>query len=243
MFTPIGFYAAAAGGGFGGVTDGLQMSFEAKEGSSFTDTSGNGITFTRSAETNGGIQHLSPDTGSSWFFNASTTVDTNYVDTSYVPGNMTNGWSVCFIARWDVPNPSQTNQGFVWSAYDTWPSDGFVAWYNPFSENFVKQTQLLNGSEAEHEHDAGSSLRHKWLMLSQTHNGTTLKQYVNGTEVSSLGLLATPNVSSTMKIHYMPQGANSYDMQIGAFAFYNKTLSGAEITTNYTYFQNDYTGL
>jgi hypothetical protein len=245
MFTPIGFFAPS-GFAFGGVTDGLKFSLEAEAGSTFQDTSGNGITFTESGTSNGGITHTVAGTGSFWFFNQSTTFNTNYVASTYVPASGLNTFSYCAIVRWETPPPGNTNQGPMFEASDAGQEDLWME-YNPFSANYIKQTLALNANYPEFEYNTGANARYKWWMISGTASGTTFKFYVNGTEVYSQAFSQGINVSNGMSIHRWPaslrSSIHSKQMTMGAFTWYNKGLSAAEIATNYAYFQTFYTGL
>ena len=245
MFTPIGFFAPS-GFTFGGVTRGVKFAIEAEAGSTFVDTSGQGITFTPSATSNGGIVHTTPTTGSTWYFNPSTTLDTNYVESSYSPASGLATFSYSMIVRWQVPNPAQTNQGPIASTFGS-STTGISLFLNPFNANSFKQTVMIGNAEREFDYNTGALARYKWWMISGTKSATTWRQYANTTQIYTAGFTNVINPSQPMSIHrhgYLERSTEQVrELTMGAFVFYDVELTAAEIATNYVYFQTFFSGL
>jgi hypothetical protein len=256
MFTPIGFFAPS-GWSFGGVTDGLQFAYEAQSTitqATWVDTSGNGYDGTESAESNNGITHYTDAGGNYWFFDYTDgTRDSNYLSTGYAPGTSVSAFSYTVIQKWDggpYDNAGSTNTGPFFECSTGTNTYDLYAWNNTLngSGNQYRPIILIEVGEFEPSaYDFGSSMRNRWWMLTTTWDGTNVKNYLNTTNTSNGTRSVTLNCgTATMNLHRRAlgnRGERLQELQMGAFAWYNKALSASEISTNYAYFQNYYTGL
>lgn len=248
MFTPIGFFAAAdAGPTFGGVTDGLAFMYEGAVHSDFTDTSGNGRTGTKSSESGGGIVHQTDGDGNYWLFNASSTADTNYVDSGFTP-TAGNAFSAVAIVKWDTVG---VNWGYYMVSDNATAGSQIDFWWRQSTggtSTDLKQVAYINGSEFEPTYDASPTVTtNLWQMMTITFDGSNLKFYWNTTNYNTSAKSATISFPENIFINRTwngGRGANSPEGWFGAIGFYdNKVLNASEISTNYSYFQNYYTGL
>jgi hypothetical protein len=255
MFTPIGFFAPS-GWSFGGVTDGLQFAYEAEsttEQGVWTDTSGNGYDGTESSEDNDGITHYTDANGNYWFLDdTNATPDSNYVSTGYAPGTSVSAFSFCIIQQWGTApydSAGSTNTGPFFECSTGNNTYDLFSWVNAIGSPYTKALPviLIEIGEAEYEYTYGSDMRNKWWMWTVTWDGTNVKFYLNTTNISTKARSTTLNCgTSTINLHRRAQGDRGnklQQLQMGAFAWYNKALSSTEVGTNYTYFQNYYTGL
>jgi hypothetical protein len=257
MFTPIGFFAPS-GWSFGGVTDGLQFAYEAESTTDqgvWTDTSGNGYDGSESGESNNGITHYTDANGNYWFFDYTSAgnYDSNYVSTGYAPGTSVPAFSFCVIQQWDAGpyDPSgTTNTGPLFECSTGNNTFDLFHWVNAIGgtgNSYLPVTIIENGEFEPAVYNFGSSMRNKWWMLTTTWDGSNIKNYLNTTNTRSGTRSVTLNCgTATMNLHRFCQGDRNrslQELQMGAFAWYNKALSASEISTNYTYFQEYYTGL
>ena len=246
MFTPIGFYAAG-GHTFGGVTDGLAFMYEGAVNSDFTDTSGNGRDGTKSSETNGGIVHTTDGDGNYWLFNSTTTADTNYVDSGFTPTDG-NTFSAVAMVKWDTV---AVNWGYYLVSDNATAGNQIDFWWRQSTggtSTDLIQHAYINGSEYEPTYNASPTVTtNLWQMMTITYDGSNLRFYWNTTNYDSPAETATISFPENLFINRTwngGRGVTSPECWFGAIGYYEgKVLSPSEVSTNYAYFQNYYTGL
>ena len=253
MFTPIGYYAAAgADWSFGGVTDSLLVSYEAMgvSDATFTDTSGNGNDGTKSTESGTGITHTVDSDGNFFTLNAMASADTNYVDSGVKPSVTTAySWDGVFETQPSSGGNTSTYRWTPWTSDDSGGNINFVN-YNKYQEVVI----IHDGNEldgAADGFDFATIPNGSWFHFACTWDGTNVRGYVDGTLVNTVSwpyAIANPFPENLM-VHRAAQNQRSSlfgflgTLKIGAQTWYEKKLSDAEVTTNYNYYKQYYTGL
>jgi len=247
MFTPIGFFAPQGGGAwsFGGVTDQLLVSYEAMgvSDATFTDTSGNGNDGTKSGESNGGITHTVDGDGNFFTLNYPTTADTNYVNSNVTP-TTTNAFStdIVFQSLGFSGELNRTN----WWVSDNNPSGAPDFWTRLSSGN--PNTEIAIYLSANEQNETYTTVLNDWQHLCITWNGSTITYYLNGSSIGTDARSTTLSFPENLMLHRATNAArgstaNIGTMKLGAVTYYQKALNSTEVSTNYAYFQNYYTGL
>jgi hypothetical protein len=76
-----------------------------------------------------------------------------------------------------------------------------------------------------------------WFHIVGTYDGTTIKQFTNGSQVDSLTYTGTPSSGGELRINRrwddVVSASNLFDSNIAVIRIYNRALSGTEITQNY----------
>jgi hypothetical protein len=247
MYTPVGFFAPqGAAWSFGGVTDQLLVSYEAMgvSDATFTDTSGNGNNGSKSAESNGGITHTISGSGNFFTLFFPTTVETNFVNSNVTP-TITNAYSTDIVFQ---------SLGFTAQLHRTnwWVSDNsanaFANFWNRLtSQNPNTEIAIYLGPNNE-QNQLYTTVLNKWQHICITWNGSTITYYLNGSQIGTDNRTTTLSFPENLMLHRQNNSArgstaNVGTARIGAVTYYEKTLSAGEVSTNYAYFQQYYTGL
>ena len=76
-----------------------------------------------------------------------------------------------------------------------------------------------------------------WFRIVGTYDGTTIRQYTNGTEVNSLNYTGTPSSGGEIRINRRWDSAvssgNLFDTDIATVRIYNRALTAAEVQQNF----------
>ena len=242
----LAYGAAPIGWSFGGVTDSLLVSYEAMgvSDATFTDTSGNGNNGSKSAETNGGITHTTDGDGNFFTLFFPTTADTNFVNSNVTPtATTTYSSDIVFQSLGFTGELNRTN----W-----WVSDNEAGSYPDFwnrlnSGNPNTEIAIYLGPSSE-ENGSYTTELNKWQHVCITWNGSTITYYLNGSQIGTDSRSTTLSFPENLMLHRQNNNArgstaNVGTAKIGAVTYYEKTLSAGEVSTNYAYFQQYYTGL
>lgn len=233
-----GSYSATAGDSSGIITSGLQFNLQTAptSGSTWTDSSGNG----RNATLQGSPSYVS-NNGGGIRLNNQDGAGTDYIS---VPYNITsNTVTVEVVASF---NPDSF-WGTIWGNEIYNDSGGYLAYMNspteidfgiPNSETIVTITQ-------------SNAIRH-WIFVI---NGTQASLFLNGSQIGTTSTINNQTLFATGGFQFGSRFAandgtgfgdtlnNSNSAQYPVFyqmRVYNKALSGAEITQNYTAVRGTY---
>lgn len=204
----------------------------------FTDTSGNGNDGTKSTESGEGITWTEDSDGNFFTLHDMTVADTNYVDSGVTP-TTNNAFSIDYVFQTNQTGGDSSIQrmnGWVVGADELWART-----------NKNEIAVYVGGNE---ENANGNFGNDTWQHLCITYDGSTITYYQNGSSIGTDGQSDTINFTENLMLHRTPAGSTRTTLpvwtgtaKLGAVTYYQKELSSSEVTTNYTYFQQYYTGL
>jgi len=227
MFTPIGFYAAAAGGGI--VTDNLQQWLQVEtgtEGGTLGDSSGNGNNATKY----GGSDILYDTVNKWWDITADDTDDR--IDSEYQPANWLGSWTIeCWINMTSL-------EGGACSIVGNRETAGTNFWILAANEGNGKiEIYWIGGGEtAISPTPASSYFDSQWHHVVATHDGSTMKLYVDKTEVGSASTSGRTAPTNGNNLSLMGRYITNRwwdDALFGSYRLYSSDIGSAGITQNY----------
>jgi hypothetical protein len=226
-------YALAAAAGI--VTTGLVLHLDAGDatsypgsGTTWTDLSGNGNTGTL----NNGVGYNSANGGYLTFDGSNDYVRVAHSNSVNITSNTTS------FGGWVYPTVSNKYQNFVVK------NDGAARHYGMFlsGEGTSKIYRVLNGVVAQDNITLSSPWTvNAWNYILLVYNGSTIKIYINGSEVYSAS--ATGNLSGSaypVHIGYEPNEPYALVGNISQITIYNIALTAAEVTQNFNALRGRY---
>jgi hypothetical protein len=223
---------------FGGpdiVTDGLVLHLDAANrksypgsGTSWNDLSGNGNTGTLT----GGVGYNSANGGYLTFDGTNDYVNVPHSDSLNITGNTTT------FGGWIYSNTSTKYQLFVVK------STGASRQYGMFlsQEGLFKMYIILNGVVVEGNVTLSSPwTSFAWNYILLVYNGSTIKIYINGSEVYSAS--AAGNIlgsTNPVRIGWDPGQGFALVGSISQVSIYNRALTAQEIQQNYNALKGRY---
>ena len=238
---------------FGGVTDSLLVSYEAERvtDATFTDTSGNGNDGTKGTESGTGITWTEDSDGNYFTLNAMTSADTNYVDSGVKPSVSTAySWDGIFETQPSSGGQTSTYRWTPWTSDDSGGNINLVTGFNKYQEVVL----LHDGNEldgAADGFDFATIPNGSWFHFALTWDGTNARGYVNGTLVNTVSFPYAIDSTFPENLMIHRSGQNNRGslfgflgtLKMGAQTWYEKKLSDDEVSINYNYYKQFYTGL
>ena len=232
MFTPIGFYAAAAGDPI--ITTNLEQWMDVvnaggSESSALTDASGNG----RNLTNNG----LTWDGTNSWWYVSSNTDWTKHIDTGYRLANFgdSTSWSIEMWVR--AQDIAAADAGLFGNRTSTFSNNYLVMAMRDeldfgcaLADDVGNEAGSLNGPTV---HDD------EWILMNLSIDGSTDTGYItaNGVQEASFSTSAIQTIDRAEDIHLVGPYLNSakyfIDAQFGSYRIYSKYMTEAECLQNF----------
>ena len=86
--------------------------------------------------------------------------------------------------------------------------------------------------------------QNQWVHITGTYDGSTVRQYTNGTQVDSLSYTGTPASGGEVRINRrwddVVSSGNLFDTNIGIIRIYNRSLTAAEVRQNFSNIRGRY---
>jgi len=238
MFTPIGFFAPA-GPSLPVPTDSLIFYADAKDapsgtGAAWPDLSGNGYDGTVSVNGGGGSS-MTYTSGDDGYFEYT---DNDYHDfgTNVYSDNSWSEFSAVIVARPDGSTTSDNKKMLGWG-------NNYILNLQPnrTSSGGGRVELSLSGGSAQVAVSSGVFTANTWGMWGVTYDGSTVTFYKGGTSLGTTSQTGTVNTPNTVGptpgfvINNRP-----WSGRIAAVVWYNRGLTGTEMTDMDTYFSGRY---
>ena len=231
MFTPIGFYAAAAGGSV--ITDNLEQWLDVvgaggTESSALTDSSGNG----RNASNSG----LTWDGTNSWWYVSGNSDWTKHIDSNYYLPNFGGAvdWTIeCWV---NVETLVGGSNGLVHDRSGQFGNNIIILGFN---SSYFGEAVLVDTGGDEALINTGESMQNTWVLLTATNNGSTntMKLFINGVEKNSTSTSAIGNVNSGLNLslygNYLRSNRWIEDAKFGSYRLYTAAHTATEALQNF----------
>lgn len=233
MFTPIGFYAAVAGGD-PIITTNLEQWMDVtaaggSESSALTDASGNG----RNLTNNG----LTWDATNNWFYLSSNSDWTKHIDTGYRLSNFgdSTSWSIeMWVKAQDI---AAADAGLFGNRTSTFSNNYLVMAMRDeldfgcaLADDVGNEAGSLNGPTVHND---------EWVLMNLSIDGSTDTGYItaNGVQEASFSTSAIQTIDRAEDIHLVGPYLNSakyfIDAQFGSYRIYSKYMTEAECLQNF----------
>ena len=238
MFTPIGFYAPAAGGSI--VTDNLLqwmdvIGADGSESTALTDASGNGNNLTNN--------NVPWDGTNSWFYFSSNTDWTKYIDTGFRPVNDYGAVSWTVDIWLNVSRTINSGGGYAGLFHNRGGAYG-----NNFVELAVGEAggdvgrlniALVDTSNGEYAANDSTDRDTVWNMVSFVHNTSTtqVEIYVDGVKTANGSASGVGNVTrnenASLFGNFLNSGRYIQNAKFGSYRFYTAAHTATECLQNY----------
>jgi hypothetical protein len=234
MFTPVGFYAAAAGGEI--VTTNLEQWLDVvgaggTESSALADSSGN----SRNATNSG----LSWDGTNSWWYVSSNTDWTKHIDSGYRLSNFGGSYSYtleCWVNMQSVSDNSYV--GIIHNRSGTYGTNFIEIAMGGADEGDVNFGLVDTGGD-EAFANTPSTYPNQWILLTCANDGSTntLTIFVNGTSVATGDSSAIGNVNRAEDLslygNFLRSNRWIQDAKFGSYRIYSAAHTATEALQNY----------
>ena len=209
------------------VLDGLQLYFNVGDtnsypgsGTTITDLSTNGY----SGVLTNGVGYSSADGGYLTFDGSDDYIDTNQ---SLASEEFSVGaWFKSSAAGIKMILSKETNAGWPWN-YRIWLNGGTI----------VGDIAQSGGTNTSISSTLSTYNNGNWYYVMFTRNDTTLKLYVNGSEIGSVSDTLTGTIQNSQEVWFGRSaylgGRYPYNGNLGEMMIYNRVLSSGEILQNY----------
>lgn len=220
------------------ITDGLVLCLDAANRKSYP---GSGSTWTnRSGLSNNGTLVNTPTFSSE---------NRGYLSFASASSQYATATNLGSLSRWTVETVVRFTAAYntkvamvVGNQYNGASSLNFSIGTNNSPTNFNIAVGFFDGTW--HNTTGIAYDQNTWFHITGTYDGSTIRQYTNGTQVDSLNYIGTPTSGGEIRINRrwddVVSSSNLFDSNIPMVRIYNRALTASEISQNFNALRGRY---